>query len=97
MPKEVTEKSWLPSKGAGWVLASISRGAQRPAKMRRESVGRRRASSSGMARPARFSGSSPKNEITAVLFTQMRPFDKVHLHKTFRDAVYRNDPVALAH
>jgi CubicO group peptidase (beta-lactamase class C family) len=39
----------------------------------------------------------PKNAITAVLFTQMRPFDKVHLHKTFRDAVYRNDPVALAH
>jgi len=31
------------------------------------------------------------------LFTQMRPFDKVRLHKAFRDAVYRNDPVALAH
>ena len=34
----------------------------------------------------------PKNDIAAVLFTQMRPFDKVKLHKTFRDAVYRNDP-----
>ena len=39
----------------------------------------------------------PKNDIAAVLFTQMRPFDKVKLHKTFRDAVYRNDPLALAH
>jgi CubicO group peptidase (beta-lactamase class C family) len=39
----------------------------------------------------------PKNDIAAVMFTQMRPFDKVHLHKTFRDAVYYNDPVALAH
>jgi hypothetical protein len=27
----------------------------------------------------------------------MRPFDRVKLHKAFRDAVYRNDPVALAH
>jgi hypothetical protein len=27
----------------------------------------------------------------------MRPFDKIHLHKAFRDAVYKNDPVAHAH
>ena len=27
----------------------------------------------------------------------VRPFDRVKLHKSFRDAVYRNDPVALAH
>lgn len=30
----------------------------------------------------------PKNELTAVLFTQLFPFDKVKLHKRFRDAIY---------
>ena len=30
----------------------------------------------------------PKNQLTAVLFTQMLPFDQVGLHKSFRDAVY---------
>jgi CubicO group peptidase (beta-lactamase class C family) len=39
----------------------------------------------------------PRNAVAAVLFTQYRPFGNVPLHKSFRDAVYRNDPVALAH
>jgi CubicO group peptidase (beta-lactamase class C family) len=30
----------------------------------------------------------PKNEVTAVLFTQHIPFDPIKLHKGFRDAVY---------
>jgi CubicO group peptidase (beta-lactamase class C family) len=30
----------------------------------------------------------PKNDLTAVLFTQLMPFDRVHLHKRFRDAIY---------
>jgi len=30
----------------------------------------------------------PKNELTAVLFTQLIPFDRVKLHKRFRDAIY---------
>jgi CubicO group peptidase (beta-lactamase class C family) len=30
----------------------------------------------------------PVNEITAVLLTQLIPFDKIKLHKSFRDAVY---------
>jgi CubicO group peptidase (beta-lactamase class C family) len=38
----------------------------------------------------------PKNKITAVLFTQYRPFGKVALHKAFRDAVYSAIPDALA-
>jgi CubicO group peptidase (beta-lactamase class C family) len=39
----------------------------------------------------------PKNDLTAVLFTQYMPFGKVPLHKDFRDAVYRalNIPSAL--
>ena len=39
----------------------------------------------------------PRNQVAAVLFTQYRPFVHVPLHKMFRDAVYRNDPLALAH
>jgi CubicO group peptidase (beta-lactamase class C family) len=30
----------------------------------------------------------PTNQLTAVLFVQLMPFDRVHLHKSFRDAVY---------
>lgn len=38
----------------------------------------------------------PKNKLTAVLFTQYKPFGKVPLHRDFRAAVYsRVDPAAL--
>ena len=38
----------------------------------------------------------PKNQLTAVLFTQYKPFGKVPLHKDFRAAVYAGvDPTAL--
>lgn len=30
----------------------------------------------------------PANKLTAVLFTQLMPFDRVKLHKSFRDAIY---------
>ena len=81
---------------ARWASASTSPCASRRRRMRRK-LPARWANSSGTARPARLFWVDPKNDIAAVLFTQMRPFDKVHLHKTFRDAVYRNDPIALAH
>jgi CubicO group peptidase (beta-lactamase class C family) len=95
MPKEVTDKSWLPSKGqVGFGIDFAVRVA--PPKDAQES--------SGAVGEFFWDGAAstlfwvdPKNDIAAVLFTQMRPFDKVKLHKAFRDAVYRNDPVALAH
>jgi CubicO group peptidase (beta-lactamase class C family) len=95
MPKEVTDKSWLPSKGqVGFGIDFAVRIA--PPKDASES--------SGAVGEFFWDGAAstlfwvdPKNDIAAVMFTQMRPFDKVHLHKTFRDAVYYNDPVALAH
>lgn len=38
----------------------------------------------------------PKNNLTAVFFTQLMPFGKVPAHKAFRDAVYEKlDPAAL--
>jgi CubicO group peptidase (beta-lactamase class C family) len=30
----------------------------------------------------------PANDLTAVLFVQLMPFDRVRLHKSFRDAIY---------
>jgi CubicO group peptidase (beta-lactamase class C family) len=95
LPKEVTEKSWLPGKGqVGFGIDFAVRIA--PPKNAEES--------SGAVGEFFWDGAAstlfwvdPKNDIVAVLFTQMRPFDKIKLHKTFRDAVYRNDPLALAH
>jgi CubicO group peptidase (beta-lactamase class C family) len=95
MPREVTEKSWLPSKGqVGFGIDFAVRIAPP----------RDAAEASGAVGEFFWDGAAstlfwvdPKNGIAAVLFTQMRPFDQVKLHKTFRDAVYRNDPVALAH
>jgi CubicO group peptidase (beta-lactamase class C family) len=95
MPKEVTDVSWLPSKGqVGFGIDFAVRIA--PPKDASEA--------SGTVGEFFWDGAAstlfwvdPKNGIAAVLFTQMVPFDKVKLHKAFRDAVYRNDPVALAH
>lgn len=95
MPMGITDKSWLPGKGqVGFGIDFAVRIA--PPKDAQES--------SGAVGEFFWDGAAstlfwvdPKNDIAAVLFTQMRPFDKVHLHKSFRDAVYRNDPVALAH
>jgi len=95
LPKEVTDKSWLPSKGqVGFGIDFAVRIA----------LPKDAAESSGAVGEFFWDGAAstlfwvdPANHITAVLFTQMKPFDKVHLHKTFRDAVYKNDPVAHAH
>jgi CubicO group peptidase (beta-lactamase class C family) len=95
LPKDVTDKLWLPSKGqVGFGIDFAVRVA--PPKDASES--------SGAVGEFFWDGAAstlfwvdPKNHVAAVLFTQMKPFDRVHLHKAFRDAVYRNDPVALAH
>jgi len=95
MPKEVTDKFFLPSKGqVGFGIDFAVRVA--PPKDAQEA--------SGAVGEFFWDGAAstlfwvdPKNDIAAVLFTQIKPFEKVNLHKAFRDAVYRNDPVALAH
>jgi CubicO group peptidase (beta-lactamase class C family) len=95
LPTGITDSSWLPSKGqVGFGIDFAVRVA--PPKDANES--------SGAVGEFFWDGAAstlfwvdPKNDIAAVLFTQMKPFDRVHLHKAFRDAVYRNDPIALAH
>jgi CubicO group peptidase (beta-lactamase class C family) len=95
MPAEVTDKSWLPSKGTvGFGIDFAVRTA--PPKDAAEASGAVGEFFWDGAASTLF-WADPVNKIAAVLFTQMRPFDKVKLHKTFRDAVYQNDPVAHAH
>jgi CubicO group peptidase (beta-lactamase class C family) len=94
MPKEVTDKSWLPSKGqVGFGIDFAVRIA--PPKDASEASGAMGEFFWDGAASTLF-WVDPQNGIAAVLFTQMRPFDKIKLHKTFRDAVYHNMPEALA-
>ncbi len=95
MPPEVTDKSFLPGKGQmGFGIDFAVRIA--PPKDAQEP--------SGAVGEFFWDGKAntlfwvdPKNDLAAVLFTQYFPPSARPLHKVFRDAVYRNDPVALAH
>ncbi len=94
LPKEITDKSWLPSKGqVGFGIDFAVRIA--PPKDASEASGAMGEFFWDGAASTLF-WVDPKNEIVAVLFTQMRPFDEVKLHKAFRDAVYHNIPEARA-
>jgi CubicO group peptidase (beta-lactamase class C family) len=94
MPKEVTDKSWLPGKGqVGFGIDFAVRIA--PPKDAAEASGAMGEFFWDGAASTLF-WVDPQNDITAVLFTQLRPFDKVGLHKAFRDAVYHNIPEARA-
>ena len=95
MPAEVTDKSWLPSKGQVGFGIDVAVRVRPPADP---------AEASGAVGEFFWDGAAdtlfwvdPKNQITAVLFTQYRPFGKVPLHKAFRDAVYAAFPDAAAH
>ncbi len=94
MPPEVTDKSWLPTKGSVGFGIDFAVRIGPPANAQE---------ASGAVGEFFWDGAAdtlfwvdPKNKITAVLFTQYKPFGKVPLHKAFRDAVYRNIPDALA-
>jgi CubicO group peptidase (beta-lactamase class C family) len=95
MPAEVTDTSWLPSKGQVGFGINFAVRIRPPANAQE---------ASGAVGEFFWDGAAdtlfwvdPKNKITAVLFTQYHPFGKVPLHKAFRDAVYGAIPDALAH
>ncbi len=95
MPPEVTDTSWLPTKGRVGFGIDFAVRTKRPADG---------DEASGAIGEFFWDGAAdtlfwvdPKNKITAVLFTQYKPFGKVPLHKAFRDAVYSTFPDALAH
>jgi CubicO group peptidase (beta-lactamase class C family) len=95
MPAQVTDTSWLPSKGQVGFGIDFAVRVRPPANAQE---------ASGAVGEFFWDGAAdtlfwvdPNNKITAVLFTQYRPFGKVPLHKAFRDAVYSAIPEALAH
>jgi CubicO group peptidase (beta-lactamase class C family) len=82
----ITERSWLPSKGqVGFGIDFAVR--TRPPGSAEEN--------NGVVGEFFWDGAAstlfwvdPVNQLAAVLFVQLVPFDRVHLHKSFRDAVY---------
>lgn len=94
MPAEVTDVSWLPSKGQVGFGMDFAVRIARP---------KNAAEASGEIGEYFWDGYAntlfwvdPINRITAVLFTQYTPFGRVPLHKAFRDAVYYDDSSAAA-
>jgi CubicO group peptidase (beta-lactamase class C family)/streptogramin lyase len=82
----ITQRSWLPSKGqVGFGIDFAVR--SRPPATAEEN--------NGVVGEFFWDGAAstlfwvdPTNQLTAVLFVQLMPFDRVGLHKGFRDAVY---------
>jgi CubicO group peptidase (beta-lactamase class C family) len=82
----ITKRMWLPGKGRVGFGIDFAVRTQPPAN---------KEENNGVVGEFFWDGAAstvfwvdPANELTAVLFTQLVPFDKVKLHKSFRDAVY---------
>lgn len=82
----VTERMWLPSKG------QVGFGVDFAVRLRPPAT---KDENNGVAGEFFWDGAAstlfwvdPVNELTAVLFVQLMPFDRVKLHKKFRDAIY---------
>lgn len=82
----ISKRMWLPSKGSVGFGIDFAVRTQPPATA---------AENNGIVGEFFWDGAAstvfwvdPVNELTAVLFTQLVPFDRVKLHKSFRDAVY---------
>jgi len=86
LPDSVTERSWLPSKGnVGFGIDFAVRVA--PPTSAEEMNGTVGEFFWDGAASTLF-WVDPVNEITAVLFVQLFPYDQIKLHKKFKDAVY---------
>ena len=82
----VTERSFLPSKGqVGFGIDFAVRVA--PPASPEENMGEVGEFFWDGAASTLF-WVDPKNELTAVMFVQLFPYDQIGLHKSFRDAVY---------
>lgn len=86
LPDSVTERSWLPSKGRVGFGIDFAVRTDPPATAEEMN---------GVVGEFFWDGAAstlfwvdPKNELVAVLFVQLFPYDGISLHKNFRDAVY---------
>lgn len=82
----ISKRSWLPGKGRVGFGIDFAVRMQPPAS---------KDENNGVVGEFFWDGAAstlfwvdPVNDLTAVLFTQLFPFEKVKLHKSFRDAVY---------
>ena len=86
LPDSVTERSWLPSKGRVGFGIDFAVRTDPPATAEEMN---------GVVGEFFWDGAAstlfwvdPVNELTAVMFVQLFPYDGISLHKNFRDAVY---------
>jgi CubicO group peptidase (beta-lactamase class C family) len=86
LPDSVTERAWLPSKGRVGFGIDFAVRTDPPATAEEMN---------GVVGEFFWDGAAstlfwvdPKNELVAVLFVQLFPYDGISLHKNFRDAVY---------
>jgi CubicO group peptidase (beta-lactamase class C family) len=82
----VTERSWLPSKGQVGFGIDFAVRVRPPASAAENSGAVGEFFWDGLA--STLFWVDPANQLTAVLFVQLLPFDPIKLHKSFRDAVY---------
>ena len=82
----ISKRMWLPSKGRVGFGIDFAVRTQPPATI---------DENNGVVGEFFWDGAAstlfwvdPANNLTAVLFTQLVPFDRVKLHKSFRDAIY---------
>jgi CubicO group peptidase (beta-lactamase class C family) len=86
LSEDIKERSWLPSKGQMGFGINFAVRVRPPAD---------KEENNGVVGEFYWDGAAstlfwvdPTNELTAVLFTQLFPYDPIRLHKKFRDAVY---------
>ena len=86
LSENIKERSWLPNKG------QVGFGIDFAVRLRPPATA---AENNGIVGEFFWDGKAstlfwvdPVNELTAVLFVQLLPFDQIGLHKSFRDAVY---------
>lgn len=82
----ITQRMWLPSKGRVGFGIDFAVRTQPPANGEENNGIVGEFFWDGAA--STFFWVDPVNKLTAVFFTQQVPFDKVKMHKQFRDAVY---------
>lgn len=86
LSEDIKERSWLPGKG------QVGFGIDFAVRLRAPETAEE---NNGVVGEFFWDGAAstlfwidPVNELTAVLFVQLFPFDQIGLHKNFRDAVY---------
>ena len=86
LPESVTSRSFLPSKGQVGFGIDFAVRLRPPATAEENNGAVGEFFWDGLA--STLFWVDPVNQVTAVLFVQLLPYDPIHLHKSFRDAVY---------